>query len=203
MTASNVPHMHPAAQAPARPPPPGRIRYLIALLFFLAGMGGMGFILFRGISSLDTGLVQIVVPGEKQLTLEPGDYTIFHERQSVVDGRVYSSQSLGGLQLVVTSAKGEDVALKPVTITGQYTFGGRSGVSVFDFTVANGGDYTVAGRYPGSSGPDTVVAVGKGFFGGLLGMIFGGLASAFGGAGIALILFLTTLFRRRRAGLGF
>lgn len=197
MTTSTVPHVPPARQAP------GRGRYLLALLVFIAGMLGMAGVLVYGLSGMGDGLFQVVVPGEQHLTLEPGSYTIFHERHSVFNGRVYDTQALGGLELAVVGPDGQEVALAPVSMTGQYTFGGRSGVSVFDFTVDKGGDYVVSGRYPDSSGPDTVIAIGQGFLGNLLGTIFGGLAFAFGGAGIALFVFLTTLFRRRRAGHSF
>lgn len=197
MTDSTVPHVRPVK------PPPGRVRYLVALVIFLIGMGGMIFVLFRGLSGMDAALVQVVVPGEKHMTLEPGKYTIFHERHSVVDGRIYDAASLGGLAVAVASSDGQEVSLTPASVNSTYSFGSRTGVSAFEFTVASDGDYVVSGSYPGGSGPDTVIAVGKGFLSSLIGTIFGSLAFAFVGSGIALFLALSTLFRRRRAGHAF
>ena len=183
---------------------PGRRWYLAAVAIFLAGMAGMGAFLFDRLSHMADGLTQIVVPGERTLTLEPGNYTIFHESRSVVDGRIYDSPSLGGLAVAVTSAAAQPVALAPVTMSGRYTFGGRTGFAAFDFTVVEPGDYTVAGRYPDpAGGPETVIAVGRGFLGSLFGTIFGGLGIAFGGAAIALFVALRTFLRRRRAGFRF
>lgn len=55
--------------------------------------------------------MQVVVPGEMELTLDSGSYTIFHERQSTVDGRIFSADGIAGLGVTLTSAAGEPVAL--------------------------------------------------------------------------------------------
>ncbi len=94
--------------------------------------------------------------------------------------------------------------MRPVTSSSNYQFGGREGHAAFNFTADKAGDYTVAGRYPrGENGVETVIAVGKGFVELLVGTILGALGLAFGGAGLAIYLFLRTLIRRRRAGFSF
>ncbi len=190
------------ATVPAAPPP-GRIWYLVALGIFLAGMATMGAFLVTRLTSMDSGLTRFVVPGERTLTLEAGSYTIFHEPQGTIDGKIYAGGSIEGLSVVVTGPDDVSVPLASAG-SGRYSFGGHTGFAVFDFTAPAAGSYVVAASYPDqASGPQTVLAVGAGFVSGLLATIFGALAFAFGGAIIATIIMVRTLVRRRRAGLGF
>jgi hypothetical protein len=183
--------------------PPGRIWYLVALAIFLVGMAAMAAFLITRLMSMDSGLTRFVMPGEQTLTLEAGKFTIFHEPQSVVDGKIYSGGSLGGMTVTVAGPDGSDVPLTAAG-SGRYSFSGHTGFAVFDFTAASPGPYVIAGRYAdGAPGPQTVIAVGAGFLSGLLTTIFGSLAIAFGGAIIAAIIGVWTLVKRRRAGLGF
>jgi hypothetical protein len=184
-------------------PPPGRIWYLVALGIFLLGMAAMAAFLITRLMSMDSGLTRFVVPGETTLTFEAGTYTIFHEPQGVLDGKIYSSGSLSGLTVTVAGPDGNDVPLSAAG-SGRYSFGGHTGYSVFDFTAASPGPYVIAARYADDApGPQTVLAVGAGFLSGLLTTIFGSLAIAFGGAIIAAIILVRTLVKRRRAGLKF
>ncbi len=194
--------MSEAVPGPAAPAP-GRIRYVVALAIFLAGMAGMGAFLVSRLSAMQDQLTRFVVPGTHALTLEAGSYTIFHEMQSVVDGKVFASPGLGGLAVTVTGPGGDAVPLSDAG-SGRYTFGGHTGVSLFDFTAPVAGAYTVDARYgDGNAGPETVLAVGAGFMASLLGTVFGALAIAFSGSIIAAILVVMTLVKRRRAGFGF
>jgi hypothetical protein len=189
--------------APASPAVPGRIWYLIALAIFLAGMAAMAAFLITRLMSMDSGLTRFVVPGEETLTLDTGNYTIFHEPQGVLDGKIYAGGSLSGLTVTVTDPGGTDVPLSAAS-SGRYSFGGHTGFAVFDFTAASPGAYVIGGRYADNApGPQTVLAVGAGFLSGLLTTIFGSLAIAFGGAIIAAIIAVRVLVKRRRAGLGF
>ena len=182
---------------------PSRLRYLLALALFIAGMAGMGVFLINRLSAMQDALTRFVVPGEHQLSLAAGNYTIFHETESVVDGKVYSNPGLGGLTVAVTGPGGDTVPLTAAG-SGHYTFGGHKGTSLFDFEASRAGDYTVTAQYAGdASGPDTVLAVGAGFMSSLLGTIFGALGIAFAGSIIAAILVVMTLVRRRRAGFKF
>jgi hypothetical protein len=183
--------------------PPGRIWYLVALVIFLAGMAAMAAFLVTRLMSMDSGLTRFVVPGEQTLTLEAGNYTIFHEPQGVIDDKIYAGGSIEGLSVTITGPDGATIQLAPAS-SGRYSFGGHTGFAVFDFTAAAAGQYLVAANYPDhTSGPSTVLAVGAGFLSGLLTTIFGALGIAFGGAIIATIIAVRTLVKRRRAGLGF
>ena len=190
--------------APAAPAtPPGRIWYLVAVGIFLVGMAAMTAFLITRLMSMDSGLTRLVVPGEQTLTLEAGTFTIFHEPQGVIDGKIYSGGALTGLTVTITGPGGSDVPLAAAS-SGRYSFGGHTGFAVFDFTAASPGAYVIAGRYADDApGPQTVLAVGAGFLSGLLTTIFGSLGIAFGGAIIAAIIGVRTLVKRRRAGLQF
>jgi hypothetical protein len=190
----------------ATPPPaavPGRIWYLVAVAIFLVGMAAMAAFLISRLMSMDSGLTRFVVPGEQTMTLEAGAFTIFHEPQGVIDGKIYAGGSIEGLTVSVTGPDGGVVPLTGAG-SGRYSIGGHTGFAVFDFTVASPGAYVVAGRYAdGAEGPQTVLAVGAGFLSGLLTTVFGSLAIAFGGAIIAAAIGVTVLVKRRRAGLRF
>lgn len=190
--------------APATPATvPGRIWYFVAVGIFLVGMAAMAAFLITRLMGMGEHLTRFVVPGEETLTLEAGSYTIFHEPQGVIDGKIYAGGSIEGLTVTVTGPDGSDVPLAAAG-SGRYSLGGHTGFSVFDFTAASPGAYVIAGSYADDApGPQTVLAVGAGFLSGLLTTIFGSLAIAFGGAIVAVIIGVTVLVKRRRAGLGF
>lgn len=179
---------------------PSRKGYWLAAAILVAALVAMGIFLGARLSALGQGLIQVVVPGEAALALtEPGTYTIFHERESVVDGRIYASESISGLAVTVRTPAGAPVALAPVTTSSTYTFGGRTGVAAFTFELATPGSYRLAARYAdGRREPRVVLAIGRNFMGSLLTTVFGGLAIAFGGGAIAVWIAVRT-FRRRKA----
>ena len=75
--------------------------------------------------------IQVVVPGEHELTLdEVGTYTIFWESRSVVGGTSYSSQGFSGLTAVVTSVdSGRELELHSPSASMTYNTGSRAGES--------------------------------------------------------------------------
>jgi hypothetical protein len=146
-------------------------------------------------------LTRTVVPGASLLSLdEPGTYTIYHEADSVVDGKLYAAASIAGLSVSVTAeANGQAIAVVVPGFSSSYSLGGHSGKSVFAFDIATPGRYRLSAQYAaGNSEPQTVLAVGRGFVGPLIGAIFGAIASVFAGFIAALVLVLTTYFRRRK-----
>jgi hypothetical protein len=189
-----------APLGPAKSDAPGRIWYVIALLVGLAGFAGAGLLVYSQLSKLTSTLVQVVVPGETVLTLEPGDYTIFHEYQSVVGAKIYSNTDVSGLVVSVEPTDGgAPVTLQPPSVNSNYQLGGRSGYSVLAFEVSAPGTYRLSAGYPeGQEKPEAVLAVGKGFTAGLLSIVFGAIAIAFAGLAIAVAIAVVTFRRRRR-----
>jgi len=182
-------------------PVPGRIWYFVAVLLALAGLAGAGYFVYSNLDELTRGLVQIEVPGEKVLTLEPGHYTIFHEHQSTVDGRIYSGTDVTGLVVRVAPVDGgEPLALEQPGVTSSYSLGGRSGYAVLVFDVTEPGDYRLtAGYAQGEEKSKAVLAVGRGMTGGILSTVFSAIGIAFLGFAVAAVVAVMT-YRRRRAG---
>lgn len=182
---------------PARPRP-GRIFYLVALLPVILGFVIMGVILATQLPKMKDGLQQIVVPGQRELTLEPGTHTVFLETHSVVDGRAYAVDEVPGLQIRVEAANGASVALSDPSGSSAYSLGGREGRSVSEFQIEKAGRYRVGADYGEAGGPQAVIAVGHDFVGGLLISIFSWLGAVFGGLALTAGLLIWVYIRRHR-----
>ena len=108
----------------------------------LVGLGLFVYFLARGTNQFTDNLTQIVVPGEKGIALKPNfEYTIFLETKSVVDGRSYSTESLGGLACVVTSqTSGDRINTYSPKMNSTYELGSEhTGKSVLAFVTIEPG----------------------------------------------------------------
>jgi len=180
---------------------PSRWWYAVAVAVLVLGLAGMGWTLWSGLSGIGDLIVRFVVPGSGEVTLsEAGTYTIFHESESVIDGRVYTAPAVSGLSVTVTEeASGTAVPVRTPGMHSTYTFGGHSGTSIFAFDAPRPGIYRIAGAYDGGrSEPKTVLAVDRGFFCRLWRTLFFGIASVLVGAVAAPAIGFTVYFKRRR-----
>lgn len=144
---------------------------------------------------------RFVVPGSGVVALEkPGTYTIFHETQSVVDGRVYAVKDVPGMKVdVAPEAGGAAVPVTAPNAHSTYSVGSSKGESLLAFTIAEPGRYRVTAAYNGGrNGPQTVLAVSSGIFGTLFRAILIVIGAVILGFALSLTLLLTTYFRRRR-----
>jgi hypothetical protein len=166
----------------------------------LAGGGGAGLLMWSGLSGLDDGMTRIVVPGTSVLTLsQPGAYTIYHEPESVIDGKIYASENVNGLRVAVAEDGGEQVTVTSPGMHSTYSIGGHHGVSVLAFEITKPGRYRLTAAYPGGrSEPVAVLAVGQGFVGRLVMTILGAVGSGLIGFFAALTIALVTFFQRRK-----
>lgn len=174
---------------------------LWGLPFFLIGGGFFVYTIFEGITHLTDSLTQIVVPGSTELSLQRGQYSVFLEEQSIVNGKIYSTtQSIDGLVCHVSSVQtGAVVALEKASTTASYSVNGRSGHSVLQFLVQQDGRYVFACDYgENSKGPVVVVAVGSGVSEAIFRTVTESLAAFFGGCGAGLIVVLVVVFKRDR-----
>ncbi|HET7840478.1 MAG TPA: hypothetical protein VFM21_02675 [Terriglobia bacterium] len=183
--------------------PPSRAYYGVAGAVLVGGVGLFVALLWRGISSVPSKVQQVVAPGRAELTLsKPGDYTIFYEYQSVLGNRVYSTgQNVPGLECTLVSKSAQEpVPLSRATVNSNYSFGGRSGKSVFDFHINQPGVYELTASYPvGEQGEEVVLAVGQGVVTGILSTVFGALAIMFGTIGLTIAIILITAVKRHNA----
>lgn len=180
---------------------PSRIGYFLAPLPVVVGIVVAGLLVWHLLGGLQNAMTRFVAPGTTVVTLDrPGSYTIFHEAESVVDGKVYSAQNISGLRVVVAAeAGGAAVAVSAPKVNSSYSIGGHSGKSILSFDVAAPGRYRLTASYAdGRAGPQTVLAVGGGFLARLLATVLGALGAVFAGFLGALALVLITYIRRRR-----
>jgi len=161
-----------AAQGPL-----SRAWYVVALILAVAGWGGVALFLIVRLSGVAEGMIHVLVPGTIELRLkESGRYTIFHEYRSTFEGRIYNVDRLAGLQISLRSRAGATVPLTQSSAT-SYTVDGRSGRSLYQFEIAEPGAYELVALYSdGRREPQTVLAIDRGFVGGLLTTIFLALA---------------------------
>ena len=158
------------------------------------------YVLSSRLNALTDKLMHLVVPGQADLNLvQTGLYSIFHERQSVVDGQLLHSNDIGGLRVSVWSASGIDVPLAPPGASATYSIGGRAGVAIFEFEIREPGTYRLAAAYDGGRVlPRAVLAVGLGFISELGATIFGAIAILFTGLISAAVLAVVVFVKRRR-----
>lgn len=177
---------------------PGRAFYLLALLPPICGIVALIFVVTTRLPMLDDGLKQIVVPGARELVLQPGDHTVFLETHSVVDGRAYSTDGVPGLSVHVEAADGTPVAMRTSFGNASYSMGSRQGQSINVFRIDQAGTYKVSADYDGADGPKTVIAVGQGFMAGIFISVLMAIGSLFLGMILGAAILVTVFLLRRR-----
>jgi hypothetical protein len=179
---------------------PTRWWYAVALVILVAGFALAGLFVFDRLTRATDALTRVDVPGEAQLPLEAGDYTIFHELQPSTDGVVAGTSDLEGLVLGLSGPDGAAVTLEAYGASGSYSVGGRTGRAVMSFTASEAGDYRLVAAYPdGADAPRGVLAIGKGFVEGILTTVFGALGIVLGAGAVAVVIAIRTFLRRRAA----
>ena len=187
----------------APPTRPSWLLYVLGAALMAGGVGIFIYTLWHGISHITDSLVQVVVPGEAQLSLKHAQsYTVFLESESVVNGKIYSSnESVNGLECKVKAVSSEElIATRRSSISTTYNVGGRSGHSVLEFNVPQDGSYQFACNYGDSThGPEAVMAVGSGVGAGIMRTVLTSLLAFFGGLGSGFLVLLVTFVLRHRA----
>lgn len=181
---------------------PSRWFYVLAGLVFVIGAVLFAVLLFKNLSGLTDALIQVVVPGETDVTLsETGKYTIFYEYQSVVGNKVYATGELSGLQCALTSQEtGAQLELSPPSGSSTYTLGGRAGRSIWAFSIDKPGTYQISAWYSeGQEGQEVVLTIGHGFAKKLMGTIFSAIGILFGSIAIAVVIAVVTAIKREKA----
>jgi hypothetical protein len=177
-----------------------RAGYVLAAICLIAGVGVAVWLGLSVYWRLQNALTRMVVPGTGTLALsEPGNYTIYHEVESFVDGQLYAARDIPGLQVTVTGEDGKPVPVGTPWMSSSYTMSSHSGKSILAFAIATSGNYRLSAEYAGGrNGPQTVLSIGRDFFWPVFRGIFGAIGSVMAGFAAALALALTTYFRRQR-----
>jgi hypothetical protein len=152
------------------------------------------------LDTVGSDMIRVVVPGNAVLELDkPGDYVVYHEKHSTVDGRYYASDRVEGLRVRLTTDTGAEVPVGEPKYSATYSIGNRSGTSIYSFTVDRPGRYRlVASLEGGRTEPKAVLAIGQGTVWGIFRLVLGTLAIAFGGIGVAAVLLFVVLWRRSK-----
>ena len=181
---------------------PGIGYYGLAVLIIVLGFAAFAGSIYSGITDAESSLLQMVAPGGANLFLkEPGEYIIFYENNSYLNGTLYSTgEQMSGLEILVKEkATGIDLATYPAKSSFTYSLGNRSGRSIMAFTTPRAGIYQVNASYSGRAGPRIVLAIGKGIVEGIFSSIMISLAALFGSIVIAAVITFVTYRRRKRA----
>jgi ABC-type glycerol-3-phosphate transport system permease component len=181
---------------------PSSLYYGLAILIIAIGFAVFAWTIYSSVSGASSELMQVVVPGSADLDLnEPGEYTVFYENQTYVNGKFYSSGGqIPGLQIRVTEkATGRELSTNPSPGSFTYSFGSRSGRSIMAFQVERPGIYRINASYPSGKGPEAVLAVGHGFTESIFSSVVIALAALFGSIAIAAIVVYATYTRRKKA----
>ncbi len=174
----------------------------LAILIISVGFGTFAWVLYSSFSDMDSRLSQLVVPGSSDLDLkEPGEYTIFYENQTYINGKLYSTGAqIPGLQIRISEkATGQELSTYPTPGGFTYSLGGRTGRSIVAFQVERPGIYQINVTYPSGKGPEVVLAVGRGFAEGIISSVVIALAALFGSIVMAAVVVFVTYTRRKKA----
>jgi hypothetical protein len=180
---------------------PGRKMYAVALLIVLVGSIAAATVAYIRLSGLADHVPQVVVPGDADLTLSrAGTYTIYLERDAVVNGRLYSTgDGIEAMQVRISSATGSPIEMSRPSISSNYSVSGRSGTAVLAFTIAEPGPYHLSASYAdGSTEPEGVLAVGLGVPERILTTILQAMSIAGISFVVGVIVAIVTFVKRRR-----
>ena len=192
--------------------PPGRIAYLYAVLPFIVGCVICSLLVMKMIHAImatTDAYPRVLVPGVHTITLpEPGAYTIFFEYKSVIGNKAYAApeDAISGLVCELQDAKtGEPIRVRPSMTNMSYSFAGREGTSLFEFTIPAAGDYRLEAVFPGSGETPQkyVLSIGHGF----MKDIFQSIGLGFAITGILIISIgvstaaIVVIYLRRSRGL--
>lgn len=179
---------------------PGRKWYAIAGAIFVVSFVAFVFFLFTRILGMGDAFDRFVVPGSAEVELEEtGRHTIFHESISTLDGAVYRVGDVSGLEIEVVSPDGSPVRVISPTGSMEYRLGGREGTAMAAFEAEEPGTYRISATYRGGEGPETVLAVTRGFGTRIVTTIFGAIGLALGGTVLSVGIAVTTFVLRYRS----
>jgi hypothetical protein len=117
--------------------------------------------------------------------LDAGEYTVFFETSSVIDGRVLTVAGQGPSSCDIVSADtGEPVPVQPSSSSSSYAFGSYSGASKGKVDVPRAGTY----RVTCAGGTEGAIAFGSGLFAMILLCLAGGLVALVGSVVIWIVV---------------
>ena len=161
----------------------------------------VGLLIDVGVLNMKDRLQRVIVPGENEIVLsESGEYTIFYEYQSIVDGKSFSTEEkLPNLEYkLIAKTTGFQI---PLTSTGsrQTTYEGpsHSGVSALNFNIESPGIYEFSAWYPNGQNSEKIIfAIGQKL---PIAKFFGSIALIFLMVIAGVIIFIVIFMKRQKA----
>jgi hypothetical protein len=129
---------------------------------------------------------RVVVPGQGTVKLAAGDYVVYGETDSHVDGVAYINGSIS-VSCTLAAADGSPITLESRTGTTTYTLGGYQGRSMYDVAIPRTGEYRLTCE--GDQKP-AVLAIGHGFAKKLVVAILTGILGLMLTGGVVVVIFL-------------
>lgn len=166
--------------------------WVLGVLLMLGAFGVAGAVLVPAVMRLGEDLIRVKVPGETVLNLkETGTYTIFQE----VRGRANAldEDSPDVLCTLIRQSDGIEVELREPGASQNFTFNNQSGVSVLEFTIDQGGAYTLVTE----SDESTMLVVVHDFIGRLMRLVSKVWLVGIPGL-LALVMFILAIVRTAR-----
>jgi hypothetical protein len=160
-----------------RKPRKGKIALTVGLILLVGGIAAAavgGWNIYDTITS-QFDLQRVLIPGQEEIRLaQTGDYDVFLETRSRVDGKVYqmADENISGLEATLTWAEtGEKIPLKSPSGDFTYSIGAYEGRALFQFHADKTGQAILQAQYADGQGPQAVLAVGQVSMGELIGTI--------------------------------
>lgn len=181
---------------------PGVWHYGLAVFIIIIGFAAFAGFMYQGILDIQNDLIQIKAPGTAKLNLsEAGEYTIFYENRSYLNGSIYSTaDQLAKLHISLKEmATGSDLVVHAPDESITYSLGDRSGRSIMAFEILRPGIYQLNASFSTSEGEEVVLAIGKGIAQNMLSSIIFSIAALFSSIALAAIVVYTTYKKRKSA----
>src|SRR6476620_4714758 len=142
---------------------PRRKWYIMAVLMILAGIILIPAAIIIPVLSSPKP-VAFIVPGSRDFNLTlPGKYVLWHNYDTIFEGKTYSSNALpGGLLLQISNVTARSIVPLVPDQSTAVSSGNDARRSIATFTITNSGQYLLSVR---GTAPEMVFSFGKSVFG--------------------------------------
>ncbi len=181
---------------------PSKVYYGIAVVFAVAGIVMAILTMVIGLLKINDHSLRLIVPASNEFFLEAGNYTVFHEYKSEIDGKFYQTLNadISELRMSVYDYELEEyIEIKQPTASSTYTMGNREGYSIWAFSLEEDAHVMVDIWYLNNEGPDAVLSIQNGFGSGLVRIILFFMIFLFGGLGGGGLIIAMVSSKRSKA----
>ncbi len=180
--------------------------FLFAAILYLVGVVPSVILGWAGFRGLSDPLVRFVAPGIAEATIEqPGDYTVFYEYRSEIDGREFSTPNTVPPMEIVMFPEGGGQPVSILASNGgmSYEFGSKAGRSIGALSLDEATTYDVSAEYTNrATQPEIVLGLGYEKGRSVAQLVIGTIGFFLSGMVASVIFFVGRSRRRREARTG-